>query len=149
MMKNINPSEALFCLGVKIILRNLENKILILKMEKNNKAFWELPGGKVQLGENEIQALYREMDEETGIKKIDNLKSIMMMLSKYYLTANDIENVGLIFSLFTGSVDSDTVVLSSDHIEYAWVDEQRAIDLLGDAYSMNFNEILKKIELNV
>ncbi len=44
--------------------------------------------------------------------------------------------------MFHAAVDSDTVVLSDDHQDYAWVNEEKAIELLGNAYSQEFHLLL-------
>jgi len=143
--------EALFCLGVKIILRNKENKILLLKFNKKDLSVlcdckngcWELPGGRVQDGEDEITALYREIEEETGITNIDNVTPVSLVVSNFKLKVNDQENVGYVFSFFHGCVQDDTVVLSIDHIDYSWVDDQTALELLGNAYTEKFSSIIQ------
>jgi|GEM_PF-1510629 len=44
MQKDIKKGIAdLFWLGVKIILKNKDDHILLLKVQKKNETFWELP----------------------------------------------------------------------------------------------------------
>jgi 8-oxo-dGTP pyrophosphatase MutT (NUDIX family) len=44
-----------------------EQKVLLLENERNE---WELPGGKLELGEDPSDCVTREIDEETGWKVI-------------------------------------------------------------------------------
>ncbi len=45
-----------------------ENKILLIKNAKEEKkGYWQLPGGKVELGEKPEGAVVREVKEETGL----------------------------------------------------------------------------------
>ncbi|MBU1201147.1 MAG: NUDIX domain-containing protein [Nanoarchaeota archaeon] len=54
-----------------------DGKTLLLHRIKHN--YWELPGGKIDLGETPIQAAIRETKEETGcdVKIIEELKPII------------------------------------------------------------------------
>ena len=140
---NLNPSDDLFYLGVKVILKNPQNQILLLKVQRPKKSFWELPGGRVQKLETEVQAVYRELLEETGIKNIKNLKSIYLKRSDYRCKTFDEQDVGLIFSFFQASVDNSDVSLSVDHAEYAWVSIQEADQLLKNGYGCLVSELVK------
>jgi ADP-ribose pyrophosphatase YjhB (NUDIX family) len=51
---------------VSAILR-WEGRILLLRHEKSAGEIWLLPGGGVQVGESLVQALQRELREETGL----------------------------------------------------------------------------------
>src|SRR5262249_6486425 len=51
---------------VSAILR-WEGRILLLRHEKSHGETWLLPGGGVQVGESLVQALQRELQEETGL----------------------------------------------------------------------------------
>ena len=55
--------------GVGIVLLNKENKIFVGKRVDNPSNFWQMPQGGVDNGENFLDAAYRELKEETGIKK--------------------------------------------------------------------------------
>ena len=43
------------------------NCLLLVNQDRPNKKTWELPGGKIELLENPIDAAVRELKEETGI----------------------------------------------------------------------------------
>lgn len=45
-----------------------KNKLLLVKHRKGNEEYWVLPGGHVEAGETVLQAAYRELDEELGIR---------------------------------------------------------------------------------
>ena len=64
-MKNKNISIEV----VVGIIHNSNNEIFIAKRTKNQfmAGYWELPGGKVELDEDHIGAIKRELLEETGI----------------------------------------------------------------------------------
>ena len=62
--------------GVGIVVLNKENKVFVGKRIDNPKDFWQMPQGGVDEGENFLNAAYRELEEETGIKKVELIKEI-------------------------------------------------------------------------
>ena len=59
-------TEQLFQIGIKAIIRNDENQILLLK----NKDYWDIPGGRIDQGEDIETTLLRELNEEMGVNHI-------------------------------------------------------------------------------
>ncbi|MCX5774261.1 MAG: NUDIX hydrolase [Fusobacteria bacterium] len=49
------------------VLLDDEQKVLFIEHQKNGEAYWLLPGGGVDYGENINEALIREFSEETGL----------------------------------------------------------------------------------
>ena len=62
--------------GVGIILLNKENKIFVARRIDNPKNFWQMPQGGVDEGENFLKAAFRELEEETSIKKAELIKEL-------------------------------------------------------------------------
>ena len=62
--------------GVGIIVLNKDNKIFVAKRIDNPKNFWQMPQGGVDVGENFLNAAYRELKEETSIKSVKLIKEI-------------------------------------------------------------------------
>ena len=62
--------------GVGVILLNKENKVFVAKRIDNPKNFWQMPQGGVDKGEDFLTAAYRELEEETSIKKVKLIKEI-------------------------------------------------------------------------
>ena len=62
--------------GVGIIVLNKENKVFVAKRIDNPKNFWQMPQGGVDEGEDFLTAAYRELEEETSIKKVEMIKEI-------------------------------------------------------------------------
>ena len=63
-------------LGVGIIVLNKENKVFVGKRRDNPTNKWQMPQGGVDRGENLINAMKRELKEETSIRSIEILKKL-------------------------------------------------------------------------
>lgn len=61
-----------------------DNEVVVTKYKKGNKkeGYYDIPGGKIEEGENPKQTAIREMKEETGIE-IQNLKYKGIMTIEY------------------------------------------------------------------
>lgn len=107
----------------KALLINSDNEALILTLgehkqrpEKSYKP--DLPGGLVDPGENEHDAVIREVVEETGI--IVDRQDLAMVYSSTEFISD--ENKSVTKHLFIGNVSSkDTVELSWEHSDFKWV----------------------------
>ena len=62
--------------GVGVIILNNENKVFVGKRKDNPVDKWQMPQGGVDIGEDYISAMKRELYEETGIKNIQILREI-------------------------------------------------------------------------
>ena len=63
-------------LGVGVIVLNNENKIFVGKRKDNPVDKWQMPQGGVDIGENYLSAMKRELAEETSIKSIKILREL-------------------------------------------------------------------------
>jgi putative (di)nucleoside polyphosphate hydrolase len=63
-------------LGVGIIVLNKENKVFVGKRKDNPTNKWQMPQGGVDRGENLVNAMKRELKEETSIGSIEILKEL-------------------------------------------------------------------------
>lgn len=61
-----------------------DDKVVVTKYKKGNKkeGYYDIPGGKIEEGENPEQTAIREMKEETGLK-VGNLKYKGNMIIEY------------------------------------------------------------------
>lgn len=88
-----------------------DKKVLLL-LHKSGK--WLLPGGRLEVGENWLKGLRREIKEETGIDNIETVRILEVDNWNY-----DNENYYGAFFLAISPIDR--IRLSDEHIEFAWV----------------------------
>ena len=62
--------------GVGIVVLNKQNKVFVAKRIDNPKNFWQMPQGGVDEGEDFLNAAYRELEEETSIKKVELIQEL-------------------------------------------------------------------------
>ena len=62
--------------GVGVIVLNDENKIFVGKRKDNPIDKWQMPQGGVNKNESFLEAMKRELNEETSIKNIKILKEL-------------------------------------------------------------------------
>ena len=67
MNKNREYPERPF-VGVGVVVLRRDEVLLVQRGKAPNKGQWSIPGGKQRLGETVMQAVHRELLEETGVK---------------------------------------------------------------------------------
>ena len=102
-------------LNVILVYNKEEEKILMCKREKEPyKGKFNLVGGKVEEGEKELDAAYRELQEETGITKQDiNLQHLMNF--QYEMSDMELE-------LYVGKLNKEKEVIEEINKLY-WFDK--------------------------
>ena len=104
-----------------------KDKFLILKRpeEKFEGGKWQLPGGKLDSGENSLQAIVREVFEETGLKlnaeNFSHLKSIYVRYEEY----------DFLYHMYKVEVgELPKIILSEkEHSFYDWFSKEEALNL--------------------
>ncbi len=72
----INKKTLPLRIGVGVIVLNNNNKVFVGKRKDNPIDKWQMPQGGVNNNENFLNAMKRELDEETSIKNIKILKEL-------------------------------------------------------------------------
>ena len=113
-------TEITLQVGVKVLLKNPENKFLLVK--RSAKAYpdaicgWELVGGRITPGMPLLENLKREIKEETGITRVENIKLV---------AAQDILRIAgkhVVRLTYTADTKNEKVVLDkNENTEYVWV----------------------------
>lgn len=82
---------------------------------------WDIPGGRLEQGEDPFTGLQRETKEETGLDI-----EIIKPLDIHYFVRDDGQQITLL--IFLCSLRSHDVKLSQEHTEYKWVDLKEPIE---------------------
>ena len=111
-----------------IIDENFEIKYLILNYSYGH---WDFPKGNIELGETETETIKREIMEETGIEDIKLIEGFRQRISYKYRKKSKVVNKSVIYYL--AETNSNKVMLSFEHINFAW---------------LNFNDALEKLSFD-
>lgn len=113
-----------FSLSAKILVCDNESRWLFIKRShtsKWNPGKWDLPGGKLDPGENYMVGLRREVSEETGLNVI--------ISSLFGAIEDETDDFRIAHLVMTGDYVSGEVKLSREHMDYKWVRQENALDL--------------------
>ena len=119
------PQHA-YRMSAKVVIRDGEGRLLLLKRSmasKHNAGRWDLPGGKVDAGEQFDEALLREVAEETGLTiSLDRVLGAAESALPQWRVA---------YIILEGHRVSGEVTLSSEHDAFVWASpsELGAIDV--------------------
>ncbi|MBU0534861.1 NUDIX domain-containing protein [Patescibacteria group bacterium] len=115
-------------LVIRAIVQNEDGLILIIKRSPSDSYMpnkWELPGGKLDIGQDISNALEREVLEETGLvviptDKIAYWRSEIISSGKYK---------GLPYVILVGLSKSvgGEVAISSEHSDFKWLRVKEAL----------------------
>jgi bis(5'-nucleosidyl)-tetraphosphatase len=130
-----------------IIDENFEIKYLILNYSYGH---WDFPKGNIESGETEIETIKREVMEETAINDIKLIEGFRQQISYKYRKKSKIVKKTVIYYL--AETRTNKVVLSFEHINFAWLDFNHAIEKLSFDNSKkvlrNANEFLTTSKIN-
>lgn len=104
---------------VRIIIKR-GDKILFCQMKKAGHYF--LPGGHVEFGDSLVDTIYKELEEETGLKKeqISNIKYKDFLENFFNDGAEEHHELNMIF---TALVDETLEINSREnHIAFEWIE---------------------------
>ncbi len=100
---------------------------------------WDFAKGKIENGETKQEAALRELQEEAGISA--TIEANFEETFSYIFHDYDKQLTKKTVYFFIGEATSDTITLSHEHIDYAWLPYEQALERL--TYD-NAKELLKK-----
>ena len=128
--------------GVGIALLNKNNKVFVAKRIDNPNDFWQMPQGGIDSGENNLDAAYRELKEETSIKSVQIIREVNKEIT--YLLPNSL--LGIIWKgKFKGQTqkwfimrflgDDNEINLKTKHpefLDWKWIDIENITEKVVD-----------------
>ena len=111
-----------------------DDAVLLLK---NDRDEWELPGGRIEIGESPEQCLIREIEEELRL----TVKVSGIIDAKLFEVISD-RYVFLVMYRCEIVNGADSMVISHEHHEYRWVNME---DLNGISIPEEYVESINKV----
>ncbi len=116
-----------------------EGKLLLVKRRSNDvqtPSIWEIPGGRLELGENPFEGLKREVKEETNLDVI-----VGVPLGVKHFTRKDEQTITMI--IFLCEAGGGEVKLSEEHTDYKWVEMEKAREEIDEFFVKEVDAYLK------
>ena len=146
-------------LGVGAIVLNKENRVFVGKRRDNPVNKWQMPQGGVNAGEELIDAMKRELQEETGIKNIEILKEVngwseyelpAYLLGKIWKGKYRGQKQKWFVVRFLGS-DSEINLQTSnpEFIEWQWLDIENLPKVIVDFKKKVYEKLLPEIKSSI
>ncbi len=142
----------LFYVGIKALIIK-DKKILLLSSGKEElsstmrkQIFWDLPGGKMEAGEQVEETLMREVSEELGVSKHDLkiIKPFDVSVSNFKISHG--QHIPLILMTYICKLKKPErkFKLTNEHAQYEWVNVKNAAVRLSTKFNKSF--IVKLLE---
>ena len=144
-------------IGVGVILINKEKKIFVGKRRDHpNNDKWQMPQGGVNQGENLLNAVKRELEEETSIKNFKILKELdgwteyglpNYLIGKIWKGKYRGQKQRWFILQFTGKDEEINVKTNvPEFIDWKWVEPYKLPQIVVDFKKLLYQELLNKIK---
>ena len=124
-------TKAAQAIAAKGFIFNENDELLLIKRRDNDAhspGIWEVPGGRIDIGEDPIAGVKREVREETQLEVI-----VQEPLGVRSFTRDDGQHITMI--VFRCSPETYDVILSEEHTDFVWKPVSEARDMLHPAFA--------------
>jgi 8-oxo-dGTP pyrophosphatase MutT (NUDIX family) len=140
-------TEQLFQIGIKAVAQNASGEILLLAVPQwdDNPAHWDLPGGRMEPGEDFMQTLRRELQEEIGLSYDGPAEHMATVLSNITIPVGN-ARVPLILMPFKVKLPSDAIITldpNGPEQEFEWCSPAVAAERLQRKYPKEFCDAIE------
>ena len=141
--------------GVGIVVLNKKNEVFVAKRIDNQKNFWQMPQGGVDIGEDYLTAAYRELEEETSINNVELIKELDGLIS-YLLPENLLgiiwkgkykgqEQKWFVVRFLGQDSEIDIKTKNPEFCEWKWINLESITDLVVDFKLHVYEDVKKKV----
>jgi len=95
---------------------------------KYGAGHWDFPKGHIEKNESELEAVVREVWEETGIQRIELVDGFRKVINYMFMKNGRLVRKEVVFYL--GEVFERAVTLSQEHLDFAWLPLEKAVERL-------------------
>lgn len=118
--------------AVKALIEK-DGEILVLRTETEDSSYWVLPGGKVEYGEEPVEALERELQEEISCEA-DIGEPVGIY---HFFTGAEDDGDQIVLTVFQADIGDGEVDISMNPVEegieeYRWLKPEELIEKSGN-----------------
>lgn len=141
--------EKLFHVGVKALIKNDAGKYLVVETDTSKfltaeQAHGDLIGGRIGNNQEPLEALAREIEEETGLTETGPPTFVTAVVSPMHIPITPTEKVGLLLMVYRVRIAEDAnIVLSDEHTKFEWLDRRAAATALRYKFGKEFTDALR------
>jgi 8-oxo-dGTP diphosphatase len=124
--------------GIKALIQNKQQYLFMRRAQPfgdETEPHWDIPGGRINTDEPLLDALAREIKEETGLTL--NSTPILLGAQDIFAAHADLHVVRLTYLLESNGGEAQ---LSDEHQEVKWMSAEEALATTLDAYTKEILE---------
>lgn len=148
-MERAKMTVQTFQVGIKALIRNPQGQVLMVHIPEwsGNAGHWDLPGGRIEQGEQFLDTLKRELLEEIGVAYEGTPRHLATVLTTITIPVGTMR-LPLIFVIYeTKLPDGSDIKLDPESAEdtYGWFDPAEAADKMGFKFTPEFCAMVREL----